>query len=37
MPNGKQFDVAWKALKTNNEINLSPDKQKAIDELVSNF
>ncbi|MEZ4909890.1 MAG: hypothetical protein R2774_03405 [Saprospiraceae bacterium] len=33
-PDGRPFIVAWKSLKTNIEINLSPDKQKAIDELV---
>ncbi len=36
-PNGKEFNAVWKSLKTNIEINLSLDKQKAIDELVSNF
>jgi len=36
-PDGKQFNAAWKSLKTNIEINLSPDKQKAIDELIRNF
>jgi len=36
-PDGKSFNAAWKSLKTNLEINLSSDKQKAIDELVSNF
>lgn len=36
-PDGKPFKAQWKQLKTNIEINLSPDKQKAIDELVSNF
>ena len=36
-PDGNQFDVAWKSLKTNIEINLSPDKQKAIDELIRNL
>ena len=36
-PDGMQFNAVWKSLKTNIEINLSPDKQKAIDELVSNF
>lgn len=36
-PDGSQFEVVWKSLKTNIEINLSPDKQKAIDELVSHF
>ena len=36
-PDGKTFNAVWKSLKTNIEINLSADKQKAIDELVSNF
>lgn len=36
-PDGKPFDVVWKSLKTNVDINLSPDKQKAIDELVNYF
>ena len=36
-PDGSQFNVAWKSLKTNIEISLSTDKQKAIDELVGNF
>lgn len=36
-PDGKPFNAAWKSLKTNLEINLSPDKQKPIDELVNNF
>lgn len=36
-PDGKPFKVVWKSLKTNIDINLSSDKQKAIDELVSNF
>jgi len=36
-PDGKQFNAVWKSLKTNIEINLSPDKQKAIDELIRNF
>lgn len=36
-PDGKEFNAVWKSLKTNLVINLSPDKQKAIDELVSNF
>jgi hypothetical protein len=36
-PDGKQFKAVWKSLKTNIDINLSLDKQKAIDELVSNF
>lgn len=33
-PDGKQFKVAWKSLKTNIEINLSVEKQEAIDELL---
>jgi hypothetical protein len=36
-PDEKPFEAIWKSLKTNIDINLSPDKQKAIDELVSNF
>ena len=36
-PDGKPFNAVWKSLKTNIEINLSPDKQKAIDELIRNF
>ena len=36
-PDGKPFSAAWKSLKTNIEISLSSDKQKAIDELVNNF
>lgn len=36
-PDGKPFKAVWKSLKTNININLSPDKQRAIDELVSNF
>jgi hypothetical protein len=36
-PDGKQFNAVWKSLKTNIEINLSPEKQEAIDELVNNF
>ena len=36
-PDGQPFEANMKSLKTNIEINLSPDKQKAIDELVSNF
>ena len=34
---GKPFEAHFKSLKTNIEINLSLDKQKAIDELVSHF
>ena len=36
-PDGKPFEAHFKSLKTYIEINLSPDKQKAIDELVSHF
>lgn len=36
-PDGSQFEAVWKSLKINIEINLSPDKQKAIDKLVSDF
>jgi hypothetical protein len=36
-PDGQKFNAVWKSLKTNLEINLSPDKQKAIDELVKIF
>lgn len=36
-PDGKPFNAVWKSLKTNIDINLSSDKQKAIDELVKNF
>jgi len=36
-PNGMQFTANWKQIKQNISINLSPDKQKAIDELVNNF
>lgn len=36
-PDGKQFNAVWKSLKTDIEINLSQDKQKAIYDLVSNF
>jgi hypothetical protein len=36
-PDGKQFKANWKQIKQNISINLSSDKQKAIDELVSNF
>lgn len=36
-PDGKPFKAVWKSLKTNIDINLSPDKQKAIDELLKNF
>lgn len=36
-PNGDQFKAVWKSLKTNLSINLSEDKQTAIDELLDNF
>lgn len=36
-PEGKPFTAAWKSLKSNITINLSPNKQKAIDELVNQF
>lgn len=36
-PDGKNFTAAWKSLKTNIDISLSPDKQKAINEMISNF
>jgi hypothetical protein len=36
-PDGEKFDVAWKSLKTNIEINLIDSKQRAIDELVKIF
>ncbi|MBK8622689.1 MAG: hypothetical protein IPN79_13270 [Saprospiraceae bacterium] len=36
-PNGKPFNEVFKSLKTNLEINLSQEKQKAIIELVENF
>jgi hypothetical protein len=36
-PDGKQFKANWKQIKQNISINLSPDKQKAIDDLVGNF
>ncbi|MBK7523250.1 MAG: hypothetical protein IPI53_03490 [Saprospiraceae bacterium] len=36
-PDGNKFKANWKQLKTNLETNLSDDKQKAIDELVSHF
>lgn len=36
-PDGKQFKANWKQIKQNISINLSSDKQEAIDELVSNF
>lgn len=36
-PDNKPFQAAFKNIETNISINLSPDKQKAIDELISNF
>lgn len=36
-PDGSQFKEAFKTLKTNIEVKLSPDKQKAIDDLMRNF
>lgn len=36
-PDGKPFGEAFKSLKTNLKINLSEDKQKAIDKLIENF
>lgn len=36
-PDGNEFNAVWKSLKTHLEINLSPNKQKAIDELINNF
>lgn len=36
-PNGEKFSAAWKSLKTNIEINLSPIKQRAIDDLIESF
>ena len=36
-PDGNTFQAAFKNIKTNILINLSPDKQKAIDDLISNF
>jgi hypothetical protein len=36
-PDGSLFSANWKQIKQNININLSPDKQKAIDELVNNF
>lgn len=36
-PDGKPFNAVWKSLKTNIDINLSSDKQKAIDELVNSL
>ncbi|MGJ8759369.1 MAG: hypothetical protein ACSHXA_02430 [Polaribacter sp.] len=36
-PNGETFKASWKQIKQNININLSIKKQKAIDELISNF
>lgn len=36
-PDNTPFQAAFKNLKTNIDINLSPDKQRAIEELVNNF
>ena len=36
-PNGEQFNAVWKSLKTSIKTNLSLNKQKSIDDLVSNF
>jgi hypothetical protein len=36
-PDGKPFTASFKELKQTLSINLSQDKQKAIDELVNNF
>ena len=36
-PNGEQFNAVWKSLKTSIKINLSLNKRKSIDDLVSNF
>lgn len=36
-PDGNPFQAAWKSLKTDIELKLSPDKQRAIDELINNF
>lgn len=36
-PDGLKFKASWKSLKTNIDINLSLNKQRAIDELVENF
>jgi hypothetical protein len=36
-PDGQEFQASWKSLKTNIEINLSQEKQDAINELVKNF
>jgi hypothetical protein len=36
-PDGQKFKANWKQIKQNISINLSSDKQKAIDELLKNF
>jgi len=36
-PDGQEFKAKWKQLKQNISINLSSDKQDAIDELLKNF
>ena len=36
-PDGSKFEASWKQLKQNIDINLSDNKQRAIDELVNNF
>ena len=36
-PDGNQFKANWKQIKQNISINLSSDKQKAIDELIKAF
>lgn len=36
-PDGNHFKANWKQIKQNISINLSSDKQKSIDDLVSNF
>ncbi len=36
-PDGNHFKANWKQIKQNISINLSSDKQKSIDDIVSNF
>lgn len=36
-PNGEKFKAAWKSLKTDIKTNLSPIKQRAIDDLVESL
>jgi hypothetical protein len=36
-PNGEKFSAAWKSLKTDIKINLSPIKQRAIDDLIESL